>query len=375
MLRSFWIAGFDGTDHLDGLRPAQHPAAYRQRVEADYRHAAAAGVKCVRENVGWRSVARGHGFDFAALTMRAQLARESGLQVIWTLCSNGWPDDVDVPADSFVERFRTFAGAVARALAPYTDTEPRVYTPINEISFVSWALANTNWFGPRCRGRTNCSDELRAQLVRATLGACDAILAVDPDARFVHPEPAMPASMSTRGQTHGQDDRFASWDMLAGHLEPQLGGHPRYLDALAVHLHRTPQWRMASPEACAIGPAETMGQPPLSRLLDDVYARYGCPIVVAETNRASGRATWLRELADEIGAALEHGVPVIGACLCRIVERPAWEDPRLWRGRRLWDVLLPAAGDSPRVPNSAYEQALRDVRARIDPLLEHPLPR
>jgi hypothetical protein len=67
--------------------------------------------------------------------------------------------------------------------------------------------------------------------------------------------------------------------------------------------------------------------------------------------------------------ALEHGVPVLGACLCRAVERPAWEDPRYWRGRRLWDVLLHPGDDAPRVPDSAYEQALRDLRARIDPLL------
>ena len=83
----------------------------------------------------------------------------------------------------------------------------------------------------------------------------------------------------------------------------------------------------------------------------------------------AGRTAWLREFGADICEALEQGVPVLAACLCRAVERPGWEDPRYWRARRLWDVLLhPGHGESP-ASNSAYEQALRDVQARVDPLV------
>jgi hypothetical protein len=57
--------------------------------------------------------------------------------------------------------------------------------------------------------------------------------------------------------------------------------------------------------------------------------------------------------------------------LCRVVERPTWEDPRYWRERWLWDVLLDTGAATPRTPDSAYEQTLRDVRARIDSLVDH----
>jgi hypothetical protein len=163
--------------------------------------------------------------------------------------------------------------------------------------------------------------------------------------------------------------------MLTGKLEPALGGDPSYVDVIGIHCHHHAHpWRGTREAATG----HMRGAPPmaLSRLLEDVYARYASPIVVGETNPSAAlRATWLRDLGDEVGKALERGVSIIGTCISRVVERPAWEDPRYWRGRRLWDVLLHASHHAPRVRDSAYEQALRDVRARIDPLVDPSLSR
>lgn len=371
MLRSFWMAGFDGTDHLDGLRTSREmpdAAAYRRRVEADYRGVRDAGILCVRESISWRSADHGEGFDFASAIQRAQCAQAAGLQVVWTLCHAGWPEDLDFVAPAFVDRFRRYAKAAARALAPYAGAEPAVYTPVNEISFLSFALSETSLFGPQRGDLRHRGYDVKRQLVRAALAACDAILEVDPRACFLHRDAAMICAPDGVADGDLRSVQFEAWDMLVGQLEPQLGGHARYLDAAGVHCHHTGHWRRASPEPPRASPA--LRPASLSRLLEDVHARYRCPVVVSETNRAgSGRAEWLREFGAEIGEALERGVPVTGACLCRVVERPAWEDPRYWRGRRLWDVLLHAGDELPRVPNSAYERALRDVKARIDPLL------
>jgi hypothetical protein len=274
---------------------------------------------------------------------------------------------VDVGADDFPIRLRRFAAAAARALAPYADVDAPVYAPIDEISFLSWALAETSLFGGALRDRKQGRDSIRRRLVRAALAACDAILEIEPRARFMHREAALhasPAATSRNGQ-------FDAWDMIAGRLAPELGGHPRYLDIVAIHCHWTQQWR-APTLADAVPCSPRAGDPALVRLLADAHARYRRPLVVFETNRiASGRAQWLRAFAEGIGSALERGIPVVAAGLCRVVERPAWEDPRYWRGRRLWEVLLDPGAATPRAPDSAYEQALRDVRARIDPLVDH----
>ncbi|HEX6793457.1 MAG TPA: hypothetical protein VF304_06345 [Casimicrobiaceae bacterium] len=363
LLRSFWIAGFDGTDHFANSRSVDDGRAYRRRVEADYRRVRDAGVDCVHESIGWRRAERTDGFDFAFALLRAQCARQAGLQVIWTLCHAGWPDDVDVAAADFADRFARFACAAARALAPYADSEPPLYTPVNEIAFLSWAIAETSLFGPTRAAFHRRGGEIRKQLVRAALAGCDAILEVDPRARFLHREAAIDGGVA--------DAPFDVFDMLEGRVAPQLGGHPRYLDVVGIHWHQTDAARPAS-GAPSLTKAPNVQDATIVRLLEELHARYCVPIVVSETNRTgAGRAQWLRQFGTGIGCALERGVPVIGAGLCRIVERPAWEDPRYWRERRLWDVLLDPGERSPYSPDSAYESALRDVRARIDPLVDH----
>jgi UDP-galactopyranose mutase len=373
LFRSFWMAGFDGAEHAGAMRLPLHAddlSQYRRRVEADYRAVCDAGIACVRESIDWRRVSRGGRFDFTRVAVRTECARRAGLQIAWTLCHAGGPDDVDVCSQSFVDRFRAFAKAAACVIAQCGDAEAPVYTPVNEISFLSWALAETGLFREQRRDLRNRGHELRRQLVRAALAACDAILEVEPRARFLHTDSVIDVPRADAAV--GRDLSFATWDMLAGRLEPGLGGHPRYLDVVGVHCHYgNPPWR---------GAADSAGERPanacrvaLHRWLCDVHARYGRPLVVCETNYVSAaRAAWLRDIGNEIGEALVQGVPVQGACVCRAVERPAWEDPRYWRGRRLWDALLQPGGEMPRVPGSAYGQALRDVQARIEPLLADP---
>jgi UDP-galactopyranose mutase len=398
LFRSFWMTGFDGADHMsvagppqDAKRPPRGSAAvqpqarwehishvaaldaadasqYRRRVEADYHAVRDAGIACVRESIDWRRVSRGDRFDFSTVAVRAECARRAGLQIAWTLCNGGAPDGIDMRSGAFVDRFAIFARAAARMIGQSKGVGAPVYMPVNEIAFQSWALAETGLFHEQRSELRNRGHELLRQLVRAALAACDAILEVVPQARFVHVEPIVSTRLSGSDARIGGDSQFEVWDMLSGRLEPELGGHPRYLDVVGVHHHHSiPSWRGAAPGGAI---AADVSRFMLHQLLADIHARYGRPIVVCETNHESAaRAAWLRELGDEIGEALLQGIPVQGACLCRAVARPTWEDPRYWRGRRLWDVLLQPADDAPRASDSAYGRALRDVQARIGPLL------
>jgi hypothetical protein len=369
LFRSFWIARFDAADHLPGIRNAGSLDVdeYRARVEADYATAVEAGIACVHESIGWRRVARGGDFDFETVTLRADAAQRAGLQVVWTLCHDGWPDDVDIGSDEFVDRFRELATALARLLAPYADAEPPIYAPIHEISFLAWALAETGLVAPLRTDLRKRGYVLKQKLVGASLAACDAIRAIDPRARFLHIEPE--TSVVAGDARARRALLFRAFDMLTGTLDPELGGDPSYVDVVGIHCHRGAHpWR-GTPDAASSAIREI---PPVAvhRLLEDVYARYRRPIVIAESSPGpAGRVAWLREIGEEIGKALERDVPIVATCLSRVVERPAWEDPRYWRGRRLWDVLLHPSHELPRVRDSAYEQALRDVRSRIDPLV------
>ena len=78
---------------------------------------------------------------------------------------------------------------------------------------------------------------------------------------------------------------------------------------------------------------------PFSDLLGDVWQRYSRPIVVAETGHVgASRAACLEEIASQVEAAVEAGVPVQGICLYPIVDRPDWDDHDDWHHCGLWDA-------------------------------------
>jgi hypothetical protein len=383
-LRSFWIAGYEGADHLSGSGLAFDlidAAGQAERVLDDYRAARDVGIACVRETVGWRRVERPYGFDFEGLRLRAEAAKRYGMQVLWTLCEGDWPHDVDVLADDFPQRFAAYARACAEAVRETSDDDAPVFTPLEEISFLSWGVAETGLFNAHRKDLRSQGFEVKRRLVMATLAACDAIRAVNPRARFLHTEPlarripAPTAEESVSGTGHGAerpaDDvvfQFQAWDMLCGRALPQLGGNPSYVDLLGINCYASRQIesRTLAPLPGRRGERRRM---PLHQMLTEVHARYARPVIVGERSPIGvNRAAWLREIGDEIREALTKGVPVAGACLHPLADRPKWKDPQRWRAHDLWEDVLRPQRQSTR-PRSLYLQTLRTVQARVDPAL------
>ncbi len=96
--------------------------------------------------------------------------------MIWDLFHYGWPDHLDVWSAEFPDRL----GDLARAFAVWLrseDAEARFLTPVNEISFLSWAAGEAGSFFPFARRR---GGELKGQLVRAAIRAIEATWASPP---------------------------------------------------------------------------------------------------------------------------------------------------------------------------------------------------
>lgn len=112
----------------------------------------------------------------------------------------GWPDHVDVFSTTFADRMARYARAFAQCLA---GGDVRCMNP--------FAIA---------RG-----DELKAQFVRASIHAMEAIWDVLPSARFMQPEPlinivASPEQPKTRRRVECDNEyQYQAWDMLCGHEE------------------------------------------------------------------------------------------------------------------------------------------------------------
>ena len=331
IFQSYWQGGFECSSHrlgngrrLDILQSSEHD----RLAEADYRQLADHGIRTVRDGLRWHRIEKSSGqFDWSSFDPMLKSAQRSGTQVIWDLLHYGWPDDIDIWRPHFVDRFARYAQAVARHVKAHSNAVP-FYCPVNEISFSSWGGGDAGYLNPFGRGR---GYELKVQLVRAAIAAMEAILEIDPRARFVHADPAINVVTDPHrphefwaAEGHRQA-QYQAWDMIAGTSWPQLGGRPELLDIIGVNYYFNNQWIHG-------GPPIDIGHPqyrPLHRLLMEIYGRYGRPMILAETGiEFDRRPAWLSYVAGELETARAKGVPLEGLCLYPVLNHFGWDDDR-----------------------------------------------
>lgn len=317
---SFFMAGFECSTQRrrDGRRLDLLAATGHDRLAPqDYRQVAGTGLRTVRDGLRWHLIeAAAPGcYDWSSFLPMLHATCASGVQVIWDLCHYGWPEDIVFWDSAFVDRFARFAAAAARIVREETDEIP-FYSVINELSYWAWA-GDVAKFHPLAFGG---GDDIKRQLVRATIAGIEAVRSVEPRARFVQIDPLI----HVIGGSHGEA-QFAAWDMLAGQREPALGGGPKYLDIVGVNYYPENQWFQNGPPI----PLGHYRYRPLRELLAEVHRRYDRPILLAETGaEGSARPAWLFYVAGEVHAAKMAGVPIEGICLYPVLDYPGFDDDR-----------------------------------------------
>lgn len=328
---SFFMAGYECATHRrsDGTRlDLLASTGHARWAGADYRSQRALGIGCARDGLRWHLIeARPGRYDWSSFLPMLRAAQEYSVQVVWDLCHYGYPDDLDIWRPAFVERFARFAEAVARLMID-EGVEVPFYSPVNEISFWSWAGGAVGYFNPSTYRR---AEELKHQLVRANIAAIEAVRAQAPNARFVQCDPLIHVISGS----HRADDinaaenyrlaQYEAWDLLTGRQWPGLGGREEYLDILGVNFYPHNQWVL---NGAKILRGERRYRPLLG-MLAEVYQRYGRPILLSETGtEGEGRAEWLDYVAEQVGQALERGIPVEGICWYPFLDYPGWDDNR-----------------------------------------------
>ncbi len=353
LFSSFWMGGFEGADHVNSHGTPLHMNAsngHARLFAQDYAALARLGLHTVRESIGWRAgTTAGGTLDVGRLHALADAAQQHGLQIIWTLHHYGLPPGVDFFAPEFASRFADFCDQVARALHGRGDG-PTLFQPVNEISFLSWAVGHTHLMHPYRGDSAQRGYELKCLLVQAALRGCDALWATQPGARVVHTDPLIHvrpdpgADSPAQAQQWAAEARaltlaqFEAWDMLCGRLEPALGGAPRYLDVLGINYYHGNQWLHPSGTRLSWHTGDARRRS-LEDLLGDAWGRYGRPMFIAETGHVgAGRARWLDDVAASAQRAMARGVALQGICLYPALDRPDWEDPVRWHRSGLWDV-------------------------------------
>ena len=330
LFKSFIMGGFECSTHrlpsgkrLDLIRSTRHD----ELAASDYRLLQRHGILTARDGLRWHLIERSPGvFDFSSSIGMLAAARDTRMQVIWDLWHYGWPDDLDIFSAAFVERFTAFAREAAKHISDY-DSAPLI-SPINEISFFSWAGGEGGIFNPFAKHR---GDEMKRQLVRATIEAVTAMREVNAAIRFFQVDPiinVVPRSLREEDVRNAEGYRrsqFEAWDMITGRAQPELGGRDDLIDAIGVnyYIHNQFVW-----QGQMIVPSDPRYRH-VSVMLKEVYERYQRPIFVAETGiEDDTRPAWLRYICKEVLTAMNEGVPVEGVCIYPIVNHPGWDDDR-----------------------------------------------
>ncbi|WP_208153918.1 glycosyltransferase (plasmid) [Sinorhizobium medicae] len=371
IFQSFLQGGFECSTHR--LRPREGEitgkrldvlAATGHDVYAaeDYAQLARHAIRTVRDGLRWHRIETlPRKYDWSSFLWMLRAAKETRTQVVWDLLHYGWPDDIDIWSPDFVTRFARFAGAAASVVRQESDAVP-FYSPVNEISFFSWGGGDAGYLNPFANGR---GFELKVQLARASIEAMEAILAVDPRARFVHCDPVInviadPSRPWERRAAEGhRQSQFQGWDLLAGRLWPQIGGADKFLDIIGVNYYHNNQWIHGGPPIDIDHPLYK----PLRTILIETYARYGKPLFLAETGiEAERRADWITYVYAEVRAAMDAGVPVEGICLYPIISHLGWDDERPCENGLF---AAQTSGDG-RAEYAPLACALREIQRRLE---------
>lgn len=372
LFQSFYMGGFECSTHRlrSGRRLDVVGATHHDRFALqDYRRMAEVGMRTARDGLRWHLIERHPGrYDFSGVVPMLHAAREAGVEVIWDVLHYGWPDDLDIFSAEFVERFAAFAGRFAEVATRESGDAPWV-VPVNEISFFAWAGGDVGIFNPFANGR---GDELKAQMVRASIAAIESMRAVNPAVRIVHTEPMInvvphPARPADAGPAAAhREAQYAALDMIAGRKSPELGGREDYLGVIGINYYVHNQWIYPGGHGTMIEPSHPRYRP-VWQMLKEVHERYGRPLFVAETGiEDEARPAWLRYVGYEVRRALREGVPIHGICLYPVVNHPGWEDDRhCYNG--LWDYADATGGREifePLARELKSEQALLEALRR-----------
>lgn len=329
LFKSFFMGGYECADHINRsgervnlLKETEHDL----RCGKDYKDIASLGILVAREGICWSSVETApFVFDFTEVKNRILAAEENGIQVIWDLCHFGYPDNIYPTHPHFCQRFVSLCSAFAEFYAK-TATQPLFVVPVNEISFLSWHSGDVRGTVPFA---VNCGFDIKYHLCKAAIEGIKMLKLVSPDCRIILVEPLI----SIHGRLEDDplhignlnEHQFQAMDIIAGRMCPELGGREEFLDILGFNYYWNSQWENGT--GALPWPEEYKKRTKVASLLKMAYLRYLKPIFLSETGHFGvGRAQWIEEITEECIIALSEGLPILGACIYPVTDRPDWDD-------------------------------------------------
>lgn len=369
---SFWMGGFECSDKIncfgervDLLKESDH----LNQLTSDYVMLQQLGISSVREGIRWSQVEYApFKYNFETVRSMMDTAQKLGVQQIWDLCHFGFPDDLSPLHPKFNRRFESLCTAFANFyVANYGQTE-LVLTPINEVSFLSWLGGEAAGTVPFCR---NEGWNIKYRLVQAYINGIKCLKNINPNFKILLTEPLVnmvPRLDADEDQIRlaleAHENQFQVLDMLTGKMCAELGGSAELIDIVGLNYYYNNQWVHNSVEGYFLPWANENFDPrwrPLYSLIEEVYDRYGYPMIIAETSHSGeDRPKWIRFVSDQCNIVIDKGIPLWGICIYPIIDRPDWDHLNRWHHSGVWDNCLETGNK--RKLNLEYANAILDCQ-------------
>ena len=371
--RSFWWGGYECTDQLNafGQRVDFLPlTGHLQLIDADYADLDQFQVRTVREGIRWAHIEKTpFHYDFSTVQTMLGAGRRHGIQQVWDLCHFGYPDDLTPLHPLFAQRFAALCRAFVKFYRSQRPDDVLIVTPINEVSFISWLGGEANGTSPYCHGQ---GWRVKYGLMRAYIEGSYALREADPTIRLLTTEPLISIvapdnpSQHRRDARNAHNDQFQATDMLCGKMCPELGGSPELLDIMGFNYYYDNQWQLHPYRKMGWNdPAMDPRWVPLHKLLRKAYQRYGRPFAITETSHpGEDRPLWWNMIGQECAQVLRKDLPLWGACIYPLIDRPDWDHLHEWHQSGLWDADLSQPGPA-RVLHQPSAEALLRAQAEV----------
>ncbi|WP_207534750.1 family 1 glycosylhydrolase [Desertivirga arenae] len=374
---TFFISGFECSTFIwkdQGRRNLIAETQHDQFLKEDYGLLHRLGIAVSREGIPWPLVDRAGYFDFSMLDPVIEVLNEYKISPIWDLCHYGYPDNLDPFSESFCERFEEYCKAATKYISERLNTTS-YFTPINEITFFSYAGGEWGWIAPHKKTRED-RFSLRKNLCKAAIMAAKAIREVMPEARMVHMDPLVQVvapldrpELKAAAAFETYADTFVAWDILCGKLHPEFGGSPEILDIVGLNNYSFGQmeFRENGPHQ-ALDPQDDRIVS-LCELIHFAWQRYKRPVIISETSgMKDGRDAWLKDVMEESLAAVDLGIDLQGVCLFPAVDMQDWHTGE-WLNNGICD-LVNENGRLKRVPYEPYIQEIRRWQKELNRVTE-----
>jgi hypothetical protein len=163
------------------------------------------------------------------------------------------------------------------------------------------------------------------------------------------------------------EDAYIAWDVISGLKHPEYGGSLETIDILGFNNYSFGQmeYQGGGKPNQPLKPGDDRIRP-LCDLLEEGWAKYRRPCIIAETSGLfGGRADWLNDIVCESLAAVKRGVELHGICLFPAVDMTDWHNGK-WLHMGIADVEELPDGSLMRKPFVPYVEALHHWQRRLN---------